>query len=276
MKIVHIAEKDLSREIESLKVKISVITATYNAENYLPRLISSLVDQTDQDFEWIIADGASTDKTLTLLEDAKKTLKHVIIDSKPDCGLYDGLNRAIGLSKGDYYLVVGADDLLFPNAIKLFKRAYTLSKADLIVAKVRAGDRVLWKRKPSWIWLYGPPAIISSHSVGTLIKKELHVKYGFYDSKNYKVYADGAWLLAVLRSNPTIAYAPFESGLFSLEGVSNNSQFTSFVEQLRAQIANGCNVYLQTILTALRIFKWRNSIKNQLYKEFISGDNKKA
>ncbi len=39
-------------------IKISVITATYNAQKYLPRLIESLENQTDKDFEWVVADGS--------------------------------------------------------------------------------------------------------------------------------------------------------------------------------------------------------------------------
>jgi len=89
---------------------ISIITATYNAAAVLPRLVESLIAQTDQDFEWVVADGASTDGTLEILEQAKTRLKNVVVDSRPDFGIYDAMNRAIKLSKSSYYLIVGADN----------------------------------------------------------------------------------------------------------------------------------------------------------------------
>ncbi|MEN9258541.1 MAG: glycosyltransferase [Gloeomargarita sp. SRBZ-1_bins_9] len=96
---------------------LSVVTATYNAAHDLPRLIASLAAQTDQDFEWVVADGVSTDGTLELLEQARQKLQRVVVDSRPDFGIYDALNRAVKLASGEYYLVVGADDMLFPEAI---------------------------------------------------------------------------------------------------------------------------------------------------------------
>lgn len=72
------------------KYKLSVITATYNAIEYLPSLIECLRKQEDQDFEWVVADGASTDGTLELLESI--TDLNIVITSQEDFGIYDALN----------------------------------------------------------------------------------------------------------------------------------------------------------------------------------------
>ncbi len=244
-------------------VTISVITATYNASEHLPRLIDSLAAQTDQDFEWVVADGASTDSTLELLEGAKTKLKRVIVDSRPDFGIYDALNRAIKLASGEYYLVMGADDELFPEAIAQYKKAAAKSKADLVTAKVKIGSTVVTTRKPRWLWLFGPSAIISSHAVGTLIKRELHEKHGLYNFKRYLIYADSAWLLHVLHHKPSVEYLPYVCGCFSTDGMSNRSQLISFTEQLRAQVEIGGNIYLQTFLFMLRVIKWGHRLSSR-------------
>lgn len=91
-------------------VDLSVVTATYNAVQHLPNLIKSLRDQSDRDFEWVVMDGGSTDGTIELLklvEDIK-----IVFKSQKDFGIHDALNRAVKVSSGTYYLVVGADDLL--------------------------------------------------------------------------------------------------------------------------------------------------------------------
>ena len=67
-------------------VSISVISATYNATSVLPDLINSLLNQTDQQFEWVVVDGASTDKTVELVQSCK--LANVNLLSERDCGIY--------------------------------------------------------------------------------------------------------------------------------------------------------------------------------------------
>ncbi len=165
------------------EVSISIITATYNAEKYLPRLVESLEKQRDKNFEWVVADGASTDRTLEILENAKRSLKNVVVDSRPDFGIYDVLNRAIKISKGDYYLVVGADDILFPDAIENYRKAAKQSNADLITARIKIGNSIRGPKRPAWGWLYGQSAYVSGHVVGLLIRKDLHEKFGYYSRR---------------------------------------------------------------------------------------------
>src|SRR5699024_1576503 len=93
--------------------KLSIITATFNAVEYLPTLIESLRKQQDKDFEWVVADGASTDGTLELLESIDDL--NIQITSREDFGIYDALNRGIKACSGEFYLVMGADDVLYPN-----------------------------------------------------------------------------------------------------------------------------------------------------------------
>ena len=96
-------------------MKISIVTATYNASQQIPRLVSSLRSQTNKNFEWIIADGGSTDSTLDTIREIDDL--NIIVDSKKDFGVYDALNRAIQIASGKYYVVMGADDYFYKDAI---------------------------------------------------------------------------------------------------------------------------------------------------------------
>lgn len=78
---------------DSIAEKDMVNTATCNAAKHLPKLIESLRRQTDKDFEWVIANGASTDGTRELLQSV--TDIEIVISSQTDFGIYDALNRAI-------------------------------------------------------------------------------------------------------------------------------------------------------------------------------------
>ena len=113
--------------------KLSVITATYNAEKFLSRVIKSLQEQIDKDFEWIISDGASSDSTLEILKSTEGINIKVI--SGEDFGIYDALNRGIKACNGEFYLVIGADDELYPNAIQNYKEAIE-DGVDIITAYI--------------------------------------------------------------------------------------------------------------------------------------------
>ena len=159
--------------------KLSVITATYNAEKFLFRVIKSLQEQTDKDFEWIISDGASSDSTLEILKSTEGINIKVI--SGEDFGIYDALNRGIKACNGEFYLVVGADDELYPNAIEDYKKNIE-DGVDIITACVDTDNGKIEPNSGSK-WLKGQFHYISGHAVGSIYRTSLHQKFGYYSRK---------------------------------------------------------------------------------------------
>lgn len=239
-----------------MKIKIAVITATYNAQKYLPNLIDALAKQTDNDFEWIVADGASTDNTLTILEKSISKFKNLIIDSRKDSGISDAINRGIALIKSDYYIILGADDILFQDTISNFKKSIELHEyPDILVARVKnSDDKILVPRKPSWMWLYGSQAKVASTSIGTAYKRTLNDKIGYFDTR-FKIYADGHFMMRAIKSGATINNANFIAGVFFTGGLSNSNPFISYTEDLRAKLMCGYSIYIQLILFSLRLIR---------------------
>ena len=232
---------------------ISVITASYNAAHDLPRLIESLRNQTNTNFEWVVADGGSTDGTLEQLNQVPD-LK-IIVDSRPDFGIYDALNRAIKLCSGDYYLVLGADDVLYSGSIECFCSVIKGKKnLDLIVANVEKDDGKILYPVKKWKFLYSQRAYVSSHAVGTLINKKLHDIFGYYSAK-FPIAADQFFLKKVGDSGCVIYYAEFVAGKFGSKGVSNIDMLGSLTEFFRIQIMTGECKYLQVLIYFLRILK---------------------
>lgn len=231
--------------------KISVITATFNAASCLPALIESLQNQTDKDFEWIIADGGSTDETLALLEGINDL--NIKITSQPDFGIYDALNRGIKVSSGDYYITAGADDLFYNTAIASFREA-VLDKpnADIISANTQIGD-ILVKPKGE-VWLYGMKACIAAHSIGTLISKKLHQQIGFY-SRSYPIAADELFILTAAKHKCIFHYIDTVTGFHSVTGVSSTNVIGSLLESFRVKLQVGENKYLQLPLLFIKLLK---------------------
>ncbi|MFW0717066.1 glycosyltransferase family 2 protein [Pedobacter sp. N23S346] len=91
-------------------MKISIITVIYNGEAYLRECITSIINQSYQNIEYIIIDGGSIDSTLLIIDEYRKHIHHLI--SEPDRGLYDAINKGIALASGEIIGILNADDML--------------------------------------------------------------------------------------------------------------------------------------------------------------------
>ncbi len=93
-------------------MKISLITATWNAEESLPLMVQSLAEQRidRSQLEWIVLDGGSSDDTLGVIE--RSGFKPDCLISESDEGLYDALNKGVRLATGDVVGFLHADDFL--------------------------------------------------------------------------------------------------------------------------------------------------------------------
>lgn len=93
-------------------VALSVITVCRNAAAHLSRTIASVASQTERNqFEYLIVDGASTDATADLIRSAAAAGQVDRWISEPDNGIYDAMNKAAGLAKGEFILFMNSADL---------------------------------------------------------------------------------------------------------------------------------------------------------------------
>lgn len=236
-------------EVIKNEVKISVITATYNSVNYIPNLIESLRSQTYKNFEWIVVDGASTDKTLEILKNVDDL--NIKIISEADFGIYDAINKGIKICSGEFYLVLGSDDFLYENAI----RDYILNLSDdvdILTANVQGVNHVL-KPNRGPLYLSGIFSYISNHSVGAVIRKSLHDEYGHY-SKKYPIAAD-FFFIAKVAKKCNIKKIDIVVGYFNNIGVSSIDKIGTLTENYRIMLDLGYNKYIQTVLFFWRILK---------------------
>ena len=92
-------------------MKISIIIATLNSEHHIKRALDSIWRQNFHDYEVLIADGGSTDKTMELIQFHKTSNLRWVISEK-DSGVYEAWNKAIEYAKGEWILFLGSDDEL--------------------------------------------------------------------------------------------------------------------------------------------------------------------
>lgn len=91
---------------------ISVIMAVYNAEKYLKECVESILNQSYTNFEFIIINDCSTDRSLEILEEySKKDPRIFLINNEENLGLTKNLNRGLNKAKGKYIARMDADDI---------------------------------------------------------------------------------------------------------------------------------------------------------------------
>jgi len=94
---------------------ISVVMSVYNAEKYLDEAIQSILTQTYKDFEFIIINDGSTDKSLKIIEKYKNQDERILLISRENKGLIASLNEGIEKARGEYIARMDADDISLPS-----------------------------------------------------------------------------------------------------------------------------------------------------------------
>jgi len=210
-----------------MSLKISIITVSYNAETSIEDTIQSVLNQTYSNVEYIIIDGASTDKTIEICNSYKTKIKTII--SEKDKGIYDAMNKGVAMATGDIIGVLNADDFYIDNKVlKKVADKFETEKCDGLYANlvyVNAKDTSIVTRK--WVsgkykqnsflkgWMPPHPTFF--------VKKECYKKYGNY-SLELKSAADYELMLRMVHKYKiTLSYLNEVTVKMRVGGVSNSS-----------------------------------------------------
>lgn len=184
----------------------SIITVTYNAASVLKPTLNSIKEQDFKDFEHLIVDGASRDNTLEIAREAN--IPQSVIHSEPDKGLYDAMNKSIGLAKGTFLIFLNAGDS-FADASSLSRIAkYATHDTDIIYGQtqiVNESREIIGKRHLS------APEHLSAESFkrGMLVCHQAFVArrsiVPLYDM-TYRFSADYDWCIKCLKKSRHNAY----------------------------------------------------------------------
>ncbi|WP_432772783.1 glycosyltransferase family 2 protein [Francisella salimarina] len=94
---------------------ITIITVVFNGEKYLEETINSVISQTYENIEYIVIDGGSTDGTVDIIKKYDSQIDCWV--SEHDEGIYDAMNKGIGLATGDWVNFMNAGDLFYNENI---------------------------------------------------------------------------------------------------------------------------------------------------------------
>ena len=118
-----------------MNLRFTVVTVTYNAGEALRKTIQSVVEQKYLPYEYIIIDGASTDKTLDIVEEYRVKFESLGIKltvvSEKDNGVYFAMNKGIHYATGDFISFLNAGDWYETDALKQVNDCYRENEVDL-------------------------------------------------------------------------------------------------------------------------------------------------
>jgi len=119
------------------KPKVTVLMSVYNGERYLREAVDSILNQTLKNFEFIIINDSSTDRTLKILNGYSDP-RIKIINNKENIGLTRSLNKGLSIAKGEYIARQDADDISTPDRLEkelnfLIKRSDYAAVGSLII-----------------------------------------------------------------------------------------------------------------------------------------------
>lgn len=98
---------------------ISVVMPVYNGEKFLKQSIESILNQTYNDFEFIIINDGSTDNSLEIIKRYVAIDERIILISQENKGIVEALNKGIDISSGKYIARMDCDDISLPNRFKV-------------------------------------------------------------------------------------------------------------------------------------------------------------
>lgn len=177
-----------------MKKKISIIVATYNAEQVFEDLVRSIIPQKTNDIEFIVIDGGSKDRTVDIIERYYSIIDYWV--SEPDKGIYDAWNKGIRAATGEWIMFLGADDMLFQNALLDYRKVMDENlEVNYITSKVQLID--FNKRKLKIVgnaWSSKMKIYCDIVHVGSMHKRILFEKKGNFDI-SYKSSGDYDFLL---------------------------------------------------------------------------------
>ncbi len=111
---------------------ISIIVPVFNAQTYLAQTIESILAQSFADFELILVNDGSTDKSAQIMTDAAIKDGRILILEQKNAGVSVARNRALEVVRGRYFMFVDADDLLHEDCLKIMYQRAQNDCADIV------------------------------------------------------------------------------------------------------------------------------------------------
>lgn len=232
-------------------MKISIITATFNAERFLEQTIESVLSQDYQNREYLIIDGGSTDGTIDIIRKHAASLAYWV--SEPDNGMYDAMNKGIARANGDIVGIINADDYYFPGALGKVAEAFADRNLDEHIfwgdVEYEQLGRVRgFRQKNMTRGAFAPhPSMFCP--------KRIYDRIGYYDA-SFRLLGDYDFMYrAIHRYGIKPLYVPELIAFFRGGGLAERNIYRCLRDELRVKLRYGQSPWQAIPLFCLKLLK---------------------
>ena len=208
---------------------LTIITINRNNASGLEKTMQSVASQTCKEFEYVVVDGASTDGSVEVIKGIAEAFgDRIKWVSEPDKGIYNAMNKGIGMATGEYLQFLNSGDILFSARVveKMFgSLEQNLYPSMLYGNELRARKRGILRDKGFAgrdIYFFDLYHSGMNHSP-VYIKKDLFERYGLYD-EDLKIVSDWKWFLqSIVFQGEKPVYTDIDVTLFDSTGISRTN-----------------------------------------------------
>lgn len=198
-------------------MKLSIITVNYNDAEGLERTIKSVISQSFKDFEFIVIDGGSTDRSVDIIKEYEKYINYWVSES--DGGIYPGMNKGLRLAKGDYVNFMNGGDSY--HSFNVLEKIFSLNTDADIITGAHAGSPHpnVGHKGITMLELY-TGAIDHQAS---FIRREVALRHPY--DETYKIVSDWKFFIeALIFDNCTFYYTDLIVVDVDIYGISNTNK----------------------------------------------------
>ena len=222
-------------------MNLTVITASYNSEASIENTLNSMLSQSIADFEYLVIDGNSKDKTVEIIKSFEPKFKekgvHYKWISEPDQGIYDAWNKGLKMATGNWISFLGSDDYYLDFALENYNQELNKIEnkgLDIIYSEVKVVNRskTLKVIQGTWSWPIFKRYMNIAH-VGAFHNVNYFKKHGLFDI-SYKITGDYELLLRAGSELKTLKLNAI-TAIMEADGVSNSNISKVLKETFRAK-----------------------------------------
>lgn len=245
-------------------IEFSIIMPVYNNEKYFPLAVKSIENQNYDNYELIVVEDGSTDRTPQIADFLATKNMHMKVIHQKNQWIYNSFNNGIALASGKYIYILNSDDALMPGTLALFERKIREYNPDIIWTKVLIHECDAEQNIITYDKLHLNQYVIEEHFYGN--KSEVEKAWPYFVSSKL------AWNQANLYRREIMQSQLFRNDVYGADTLYN----ISIADKIRSALVLQEPVYFhyiygnETMNASIgKYYSYTQAMHNEIYNNYL-------